>query len=109
MPQSPRLPVRRAVGALSLALAALCACSGPQVAVQPEWTPAVVFVTPTAQPVEPTPAPPDIPTRAYEIQPGETLTEIARRYNLTVEELAALNGISDPNSIHVGQRIRVPR
>lgn len=109
MPQIPRPPVHRAVGALCLTLTALGACSGPQVAVQPEWTPAVVFITPTAQPVEPTPAPPDIPTRAYEVQPGETLTQIARRYNLTVEELAALNGISDPNSIQVGQRIRVPR
>ncbi len=88
----------------------LVGCSGPQVAADPSWTPAVVFVTPTsdaALDVEPTPL--NIPTVRYRIRRGETLTEIAARYNLTVEELAALNEIDNPNSVQVGQEIRVPR
>lgn len=89
--------------------ASLCACTGPQVAVDPQWTPAVVIITPTPVPVTPSPTAPNIPTTAYTIKPGETLTQIATRYGLSVDELAALNGLSDPNNIQVGQRIRVPR
>ena len=87
------------------------ACAGPQVAVPPGSTPYVVFVTPSTEPalVQASPTPLDIPTTAYRIQAGETLTEIAARYDLTVDELAALNGIENPNTIQVGQEIRVPR
>ena len=93
-----------------LALAAsLCACTGPQVAADPRWTPAVVIVTPSPERAVPTPTVPNIPTTAHTIRPGETLTQIAERYGLTADELAALNGITDPNNVQVGQRIRVPR
>jgi LysM repeat protein len=95
------------------ALAGCCSlgCTGAQVAADPSWTPAVIIVTPTVDRalVEATPTPLDIPTEVYQIRRGETLTQIAERYGLTVEQLAALNGIDDPNSIEVGQRIRVPR
>ncbi len=39
--------------------------------------------------------------------PGETLFSIARRYGTTVEELARLNGLKDPNRIQAGQVLRV--
>lgn len=96
---------------ICLLSACLCSCSGPQVAVDPDWTPAVVIVTPTTDPalVQASPTPLDIPTTTYQIKAGETLTDIAARYGLTVEELSALNGISNPNNIQVGQRIKVPR
>jgi murein DD-endopeptidase MepM/ murein hydrolase activator NlpD len=42
------------------------------------------------------------------VQRGETLTTIARLYRLTVESLTMLNGIANPNSIFVGQRLLVP-
>lgn len=42
------------------------------------------------------------------VQRGETLFRIAMHYRLTVAELAAYNGISDPNSIAVGQRLLIP-
>ncbi len=92
-------------------LIALCACSGPRVAVDPAWTPAVVLVKPTtdAAQVQVSPTPLNVPTTLYTIKRGENLTQIAERYDLTVDELAALNGISNPNNIEVGQRIKVPR
>lgn len=39
--------------------------------------------------------------------PGETLFAIARRYGTTVEEVARLNGLKDPNRIQVGQVLLV--
>ena len=42
------------------------------------------------------------------VQRGETLFRIAQHYGLTVDELAHLNSLLDPNSIQVGQRLLVP-
>lgn len=44
----------------------------------------------------------------YTVQPGDTLFSIARRYGLTFEEVAAYNGITNPNLIQPGQVIRIP-
>ena len=39
----------------------------------------------------------------YVVKAGDTLCSIARRYGKTVDALAALNGISEPYTIKVGQ------
>ncbi len=41
------------------------------------------------------------------VAPGENLIRIARAYGMDVEVLAALNEISDPNLIQVGQELKV--
>lgn len=51
----------------------------------------------------PTPEP-----ETYVIQPGDTLSSIASRYNTTVRALAAENGITNTEQIYWGQRIRIP-
>lgn len=43
----------------------------------------------------------------YVVQKGDTLSRIAKKYNTTVDELQKLNGISNPNLIRVGQKLRV--
>lgn len=43
----------------------------------------------------------------YVVQAGDTLSEIAQRYNTTVAKLAAKNNIKNPNKIYVGQRLYV--
>jgi LysM repeat protein len=43
----------------------------------------------------------------YIVQTGDTLAKIAARYHTTVSALMALNGLSNPNVIWVGQRLRV--
>jgi LysM repeat protein len=47
--------------------------------------------------------------RTYVVQPGDTLSALARRWNTTVATIAEVNGIQDPNLIHVGQQLVVPR
>lgn len=41
------------------------------------------------------------------VQPGETLTHIARAHGTTVEVLIALNDLANPNRLKVGQRLLV--
>ncbi|HNQ34748.1 MAG TPA: LysM peptidoglycan-binding domain-containing protein [bacterium] len=43
----------------------------------------------------------------YRVKSGDTLGSISRRYSTTVENLKSLNNLSG-NTIHVGQRLKVP-
>jgi len=47
-------------------------------------------------------------TIVYVVQPGDTLSGIARRYGTTVAAIVAANGISNPDFIWVGQRLIIP-
>lgn len=42
------------------------------------------------------------------VQRGETLYSIAQEFSISVEELARMNGIADPGTLQVGQRLLVP-
>ena len=44
----------------------------------------------------------------YIVQPGETLTSIAARFNVTLDELMAANGITNPNLLNAGQELVIP-
>ncbi len=44
----------------------------------------------------------------YTIQRGDTLSSIATRYNTTVDELARLNNIQNPNRIYTGETLLIP-
>ncbi|OQA93305.1 MAG: N-acetylmuramoyl-L-alanine amidase sle1 precursor [Microgenomates group bacterium ADurb.Bin219] len=44
----------------------------------------------------------------YTVQPGNTLGEIAKRYNTTVRRIAFVNGLTNPNLIRPGQKLRIP-
>jgi LysM repeat protein len=46
--------------------------------------------------------------RTHVVQPGETLSQIARRYGVTMSALQATNAIGNPDSIYVGQRLTIP-
>lgn len=44
----------------------------------------------------------------HTVAPGETLSAIARKYGVTLNAMVAENGLSNPNFIFVGQRLKVP-
>ena len=44
----------------------------------------------------------------YTIQSGDTLSEIAQRYNTTVNELVRLNNIQNPNMIYANETLLIP-
>ena len=48
-----------------------------------------------------------IETAIVTVQPGDSLSKIAKRHDTTVEELMALNDIDDPNLLFVGQELFV--
>lgn len=60
---------------------------------------------PTAEPPSPTE-----PTgeQIHIVQPGENLYRIGLQYGFHYMELAAYNGIANPDSLSVGQEIRIP-
>lgn len=43
----------------------------------------------------------------YTVRSGDTLSGIASKYGTTYQKLAQINGISNPNKIYAGQRVRV--
>lgn len=70
----------------------------------PSTTPAP---TPTPKPTS-TPGGPTPQPTVYIVQPGDTLTSIARRFGTTVQAIAQANHIVNPNRIYVGQRLVIP-
>ncbi|QUI21368.1 N-acetylmuramoyl-L-alanine amidase [Vallitalea pronyensis] len=46
--------------------------------------------------------------KIYKVKSGDTLSKIAYQFNTTVNELAKLNHITNVNSIHVNQALKLP-
>lgn len=73
-------------------------------------------VAPDPTPVPPTPVPATVTpaeqnnsqATSHVVTRGETLYSIAQRYGLTVQELAAANGIINVNDIDAGQELVIP-
>lgn len=47
-------------------------------------------------------------TNVYVVKKGDTLSEIAKKYNTTVDTLVKLNNIKNKNVINIGQKIILP-
>jgi len=112
--------------AVSLAMAVLAAvaCGGDEttptptsrpsspVAVWPSLTPpsmpSAAPVSPTPSEATATPAPTVYPASTYEVQAGDTVYSIARRFGTTVEGIVAANDLTDAAEIYVGQVLVIP-
>ncbi|MEX1248303.1 MAG: LysM peptidoglycan-binding domain-containing M23 family metallopeptidase [Anaerolineales bacterium] len=44
----------------------------------------------------------------YVVQPGDTLSSISLRFDVSVQDLIDANGIADPNSLNVGEVLVIP-
>jgi LysM repeat protein len=56
----------------------------------------------------PTPVSPTQALVVYQVEQGDTLGSIAQAFGVDVEQLMALNGLSDPHTLAVGQAIFIP-
>ncbi len=43
----------------------------------------------------------------YQVKDGDTLSDIARRYNTTIEKILANNNLNDPHQLKIGDRIKI--
>ncbi|MGQ9572803.1 MAG: LysM peptidoglycan-binding domain-containing protein [Dehalococcoidia bacterium] len=92
---------------LAACLAALSACGGGEEKATPTATASPsASATPRTTP-EATPSPTPI-RGTYEVQRGDTLSEIADRFGVDMETLAEANDIADPDLIHPGQVLIIP-
>lgn len=68
----------------------------PQVALPPTFSSLNVIPAPSATPT------------VYEIKSGDTLGTIAQQFNISVDDLIVVNGITNPNRVTVGQKLVIP-
>lgn len=50
-----------------------------------------------------------VSTISHTVQHGDTILNIARRYNVTIDAIVAANNISNPNHIEVGTTLLIPQ
>ena len=63
----------------------------------------------TAIPPTNTPLPdPTLALRPYQVEPGESLSEIAQLFGVSVEQLLEINNLSNPDQIRAGMILDVP-
>ena len=91
------------VATVSAVLAA-AACSDDDDTGAGATLPEMVTTTSTTSTVAPTTTQP----RFYEVQSGDTLTEIAAAYGLPILAIMEKNGITDQNKIFAGQILELP-
>jgi LysM repeat protein len=111
------------VGSVAVVVLALIILGGggfglyAMLAVEPEPTRVAVTPSPTSTPVPsptptdtpvPTSTPTPLPPRAHDVQQGETVSDIAELYGVTVDEILALNADVDPELIKPGQVLLIP-
>ena len=67
-------------------------------------------VPPTAATAAPTTVPPTTTTLAeyYEIEAGDSLSGIAKKFDVRIEDLISINEITNPDHIQVGDTLRIP-
>ena len=58
--------------------------------------------------VEAAPEPGSDELVVYIVQAGDSLSSIATRYRISMEDLIAANGLDDPNFVFSGQRLKIP-
>ena len=80
------------------------ACGTTDPAAQ-ERLPPIQTTTPSTTTTTTTVAPADL---LYVVQSGDTLGEIAERFNVTIVAIVERNGLSSPDDIQAGQSLEIP-
>ncbi len=105
------MPRFLSIFAITAALTALAACSAPTDntdAAPPDAPPTKIAVVATSNPTpaNPTPVSTTIVDH-YTVKNGDTLSGISQLYNISVDDLMRLNGLTDPNALQIGQVLKI--
>jgi len=73
----------------------------------PEAAPAPSASSPAPPAAPPVPVAPDGPYIVHRIEPGEGLASIAKKYGVSLSDLKQWNGITDPDRIVAGTRLKI--
>lgn len=98
--------------AVTVALTVLAACSAPPSNNNDATPPAAsttriaVVATPNTTPTSSTPVSTTV-IEQYTVKNGDTLSAISQRYNISVDDLMRLNGLTDPNALQIGQVLKI--
>ncbi|MCC6498659.1 MAG: LysM peptidoglycan-binding domain-containing protein [Anaerolineales bacterium] len=93
----------------------LISCAPPQTDLPPQPIPLTPFLTSTSAPLQTpgglvaplTPLPSPTPF-TYTVQEGDTLSEIAERFRVSLDDLQAANPEINANAMSVGQVLKIP-
>ena len=102
-----------ALAIVGASLVAACGGDSPEPATATA-TPEASVATATPYAVEPSPTivanlAPDAPAEVtYVVEPGDSLSGISARFDVTIEAIAARNDIADVTQIYVGQTLVIP-
>lgn len=67
-----------------------------------------LVITPVPTPTNTALPLPTMGATKYTVQPGDTLSGIADRFGITVDDIVRANNIADPNSLSEGQVLTIP-
>jgi LysM repeat protein len=101
-PPMLNLQTRIAATLASIPTAANLTPRAPTATPQPEQSP-----TPEPATVTPTPDP-AVSASEYVVQPGDTLSIIALKFNTSMAAIQLLNNIDDARLVRAGQRLKIP-
>jgi len=106
--QAGQPSVTRTATATTTARASVTPTGTPGISPTPGGTPGVSPTAGATSTPEPSPTP-ESPFEEYTVKQGDSLSSIAQQFGTTADELVRINGIADPNSLSVGQKLQVPR
>ena len=98
----PDRAVTTAVAGVLAVIAVACGTTDPAAE---ERLPPIQTTTPSTTTTTTTVAPADL---LYVVQSGDTLGEIAERFNVTIVAIVERNGLSSPDDIQAGQSLEIP-
>lgn len=92
-------------------MVALTACNSSPHSNDPSAPPGItrIAVVATPHPTPPTPTPVSVTIyERYTVRPGDTLSGISLRFDISLDELMRVNGLTNANALQINQSLKIP-
>ncbi|MFQ5472151.1 MAG: LysM peptidoglycan-binding domain-containing protein [Dehalococcoidia bacterium] len=100
------LPIKFAVLLLGLVVTALACADGGEDSSAPSSTP--VSLGASATPGDASGVGDECSSKTYVVKPGDTLSDIALEFDVSVVEIATASGLSNPDKLDIDQELTIP-